>query len=319
MDEVRSRGTWLLAILLALTAAGSPLGAAPNRASCDAFETALGEGLLDPFIAEADRDRKAQRLLQSAAAGCPFAIRVAAGLHALGDAHPARLLPTDLDAAERGFLALLEAGDLAMFGRLSDLADARGDWEQAMGWAQLAGRSATSVERRSGRSSGPEARRLLALYEARPGAGEAEAKAALAGVMAEHGDTIRAGLAAFDAARAPSAAADDASPELVADRRNHGLLARAPAPETRRAHVQFVLAIDADGRVARRWWFDATPDASLAEAFGPIVDRFRFNAAPGAAIRWAVQPFVLDDGAVGLGQGARSLTRRPRDQDGGPF
>lgn len=319
MIENCSMGIRLLAALLAFGAAVSPLGAAPTTASCETFEAALGEGLLDPFVDEADRERKAGRLLMSAEAGCPFAVRVAAGLHALGDAHPARLLPKDLDAAERGFLALLETGDLAMFGRLSDLAHARGDWEQAMGWAQLAGRSATTVEQRRGRSSGPEATRLLALFEERPGAGEAEAKAAVAVVLAEHGDAIRTGLAAFDAARAPSAAADESSPELVADRRNHGLLARAPAPRTRRAHVQFVLAIDAEGRVARRWWYDATPDTRLAEAFGPIVDRFRFNPAPGAAIRWAIQPLVLNDGAIGLGEDTPSLTRRPRDQDGGPL
>lgn len=320
MDITRSIRPWMLVAALAVATPVSMSAAGPAPDSCAGFEAALLDGLLDPYEGEAIRERRASILLESVHADCPLAAQVAAGLHALGDAHPARLLSRDDVAAERGFIRLLERGNLMMLGRLSDLAHARGDWEQAMGWAQLAGRVATMVDRRTGRQSGHEATRLLELFAERPGSDEGEARAAIEAVMARHGDAVRAGLVAFDAARSPSSGEQDAAAaEVVADRRNHGVLARTPPPGYTRAQIQFVLAIGPDGRVARRWWFDAVPDTSLADAFGPVVDRFRFNTSSLTETRWAVQPIAFANGEYGLGDAPASLTRRPRDQDGGPF
>lgn len=306
----------LAALLICLPAAPVHAGSDAQN-PCNDFEAGLHEGLLDPFKDEATRDRRASLLQRAVDSGCALAIHVAAGLHTLGDDHPARLVVRDLDAAERGFLHQLEQGDLSMFSRLSYLASARGDWEAAMGWAQLAGRVATSVERRMGHKSQAEATRLLALFAERPGSGEAEAKAALAALMEARGDAIRKGLAAYDDdLREPR---ETANGVIVPDPRNHGVLRSMPPGDYKHAQMMYVVGVDRGGRVAQHWWFDAVPDARLAESLGGIVGRFRFNRDDGAApIRWGIQPIAFNNGEFGLGHGGNRLTRRDANQDGGP-
>lgn len=297
-----------------------PSGDVIAEVACVDVENALADGMLVAFSDAARRDAFAARPLASAEAGCGFAITIAAGLSAHGDQHPARLLPKDDAAAERWFVEALKRGNASMLGRLSDLAEARGDWESAMGFAQLEARIATMVEGRGGRGTRREAGRLLALFEQKPGTGEAEAKAAIAAVMARHGDAIAAGMAAYDDAR--KIARDEGSEDSTTPR-----LVRAPDLTLKtgrliavydRLHLRYLLGVDSDGRVTRRYWIDAVPDPRLIEQLDSDTDRLRLNPAPDAPLRRALLPIGYSDSALGLGAGAaKVLTTRDADQDGG--
>jgi hypothetical protein len=302
----------LAAILLPPVAAASP-AADP----CEGFLRAIDAGLLEPYADDATREHRAALLLDAAQSDCAMASHVAAGLSALGDDHPARLLPRDLDAAERGFLRLLEQGNLAMLTRLSYLASAQENWELAMGWAQLAGRIATMVESRAGRKSEAEATRLLELFAERPDSGEAEAKAALATLMEAHGESIRKGLAAYDDLRREGT--ERMWGDLIPDRRNHAILRSMPPVEPKAAQVMFLVGVDPDGRIARKWWFDAIPDAKLAKPLGSVIGQLRFNRNDDVALRWAIQPMSFANGEFGLGPGGDRLVQNSAGQDAGPF
>ena len=135
--------------------------------------------------------------------------------------------------------------------------------------------------------------------------------------MEARGDAIRKGLAAYDDHRREPR--ETASGVIVPDPRNHGVLRSMPPGDYKHAQMMYVVGVDRGGRVAQHWWFDAVPDARLAESLGGIVGRFRFNRDDGAApIRWGIQPIAFNNGEFGLGHGGNRLTRRDANQDGGP-
>lgn len=310
----------LAAVLSAMIGADAAANsdAAELADPCQVFERAVAEGLLEPFEDAALRDQRASVLLDSADRDCTFAIRVAAGLYAQGDQHPSRLLPKDLAASESGFLRVLETGDLTMLFRLSYLASARDDWESAMGWAQLAGRVATMVESRDGRQSEAEATRLLELFAQRPDSGEAEAIAAIEGLMATRGDSIRKGLAAYDdRKRQPP---DPAQLSMHVTSRYPPAMRSVPRVDYQHAHVAYVVGVDSQGRVARHWWFDAVPDPKLANTLGSVAGQLRYSADRGAGpLRLGIQVMAFSNGEFGLGFDGSELTQRDSGQDAGPF
>lgn len=316
-----ARRMFALAVLFVSAAWTTSAAANPSAAAgepCATFENELAEGLLDPFEDAALRDQRARVLLDSAAQDCTFAIRVAAGLHAQGDRHPSRLLPKDLAAAESGFLSVLETGDLTMLFRLSYLASARGDWESAMGWAQLAGRVATMVESRVGYRSEAEATRLLELFAERPDSGEAEAIAAIEGLMATRGDSIRKGLAAYDdRKRQPP---DPAQISMYPTSRYPRPMRSVPRVNYQHAHMAYIVGVDSQGRVARYWWFDAVPDPRLANTLGSVAGQLRYNADQDSGpLRLGIQVIAYSNGEFGLGFDGSQLTQRDSGQDAGPF
>lgn len=267
---------FVLATVLGLPAAlasNTPAPAPAAQSGQSQIDAWLLQGLLDPATPASARTALVRELLAKAAAGDASAQYVAGSLYRQGEAHPAQVLPRDLDKARELLLAAALKGSLPAMSKLAQVEYDAGNYAQAMDWTQVF----SHYWRESGDFDEERAHHLKNLLKQIgdklvPSDDEVVRQRTIA-LLERHGATIEAALA-----QQRSEAAQRPGLRPVAARKPVQRLRRASLITDESGMAEFYIAVDAKGRVARFWVLDAVPGAAMAGQLDELFRGARFNA-----------------------------------------
>ncbi|UXI68878.1 hypothetical protein [Tahibacter amnicola] len=297
-------------LLLALALAGLSLpavhaadSATPSgRAAAVTARSPIEQWVLDGALAyNADPDvRNAFRdiLLRQAEQKNATARYIAGVLYRLGHAHPAKLVPQNLDKSREYLLAAALDGMHAATFKLAEVEYQAGRYAEAMDWAQVHMhylREQPGFDPRDAKGAAA----LISRIAERLGTVEHETiRQRTITLLDRYGATIEAAHQARQATSPPPPQL-----QIPGGKRRVSGLSHTAVPPTESGNAEFYIAVDHEGRVSRFWLLDGGADGAFAETFAPIVRRSRFNPSkPGDAPRVALVPFAYLDRSYELQQ-----------------
>jgi hypothetical protein len=285
-------------VLLLLALAAGLAQAEPPATNEHELNALYRDGLLAPRgEGQASSETLLARLKQLAQAGdgnaadeayAAQAAYLLGALYAQGKRHPAQRVERSALLARHWYLTALRRGHTGALAKLAELEIVEGNDAMAMGWAQVNARFQTQAE--PGRQHPYAAELIMRLFARRPGLTADQATADTNALLAQHRETIDAGIERWKVQRKAN---QDASAQLV----QRGNYLRGPREgadtieKTATSLVEFAIEVNRKGRVSRAWLIDAVPDYTLGERLQSRLSDMRFNTSA-AESRFAVVPIV---------------------------